>query len=193
MGRFGKPGTAHRNPGPGHWGLALALTAPFSMKVEECASKGPDIVQVTRRATTCQSAPAATCGLSPPSHYAKNKVRPPTLQGCWGGMCPVEMNNNEAGGGAEHRHLPWWVLPIPHGQTPPTPPRQSPSTVLQRGPRSPPQAWTQPPDHLNTAPRGWLEARLPLADIYPTGRKYEKKTRDGSRQAAVDHGGETAD
>lgn len=64
-------------------------------------------------------------------------------------------------------------LAHPTGDSTPVHPGVRGAPIFSWGSLSPRRAWTQPPDCLNPAPRSWLEAWNPFAQVNLTGRKYE--------------------
>lgn len=171
--RLREPGAAHRNPGS--WPRRACSGPHYPLQQEKWRTpppQDPDVVHVTRRG---HHLPARSCChlcLSPPSHYTENKDPPiPRLPGALGsGNVPCGHEHNELRSGTDH--LPGGSCPSHRGQHP-RPPRHSWSTIFSWDSLSPRRAWTQPPDCLNLAPRSWLEAWNPFAQVNPTGRKYE--------------------
>ena len=95
-------------------------------------------------------------------------------------------SNGPSGGEADSCPRPWWVSPSLHRLVF-LPLGHLSSTVLQLGPLAPHQAWSQPPDHLNTAPKSGLEG-----ENHKMRHQYGEKTNDNSQQGTEGHRAETA-
>ena len=157
-----RPGAALRSPGLWLWAVSLrrppghcsSSHCPFRVK-----SRGPFTSMDPSTHGRGQAAPTATT--LPSSHSLHLKQRPstpglPRTLG-WGWEVPGETGRNRPNGGkADSCPPPWRVSPslrrlvlLPLGVCL--------ALSFSWGPLAPHRAWTQPPDHLNTAPKSGLE------------------------------------